>query len=237
MRTRKPISAVTDARKSAQHANQARDQAHADAIENALDHSQPRDWGAIFEAKRRTIIEAADKAYRARIAAYANSAEPDANWLIEDILRWSAEHGIRMPLPGEEITAEQTAICELIVAASKQLPPDTRWKPDASTPVLSNTFENGARASRELADRVSRYFADNPTATYREAAHDLNISTPAITGAKRRILEECALSGEIPPAWAMRSKNRRQRPDAHVRLMSNDELLEAMKVAKDGADE
>lgn len=236
MRTRRPLSAVIAAKNRAEHAGYVREQSRDDAIERSFAHVQ-KDWPAIFAEKRAAQVAIEDAPYKERLASYA-SDEPDGTWEVGDVLRWNRERGVSLPSPGDlEISAEQDAMAVALAGAVRSLPPDRRWKPTETTPVLNADPETAPRASRELADRVTRYFEDNPRATYRQAANDLNISSPAITGAKRRVLEECTLTGNHPPAWATRSKGWRQRPDAHVRLMSNDELLAAMKDARDSTDE
>lgn len=208
MRTRRPLSAVTEARKFAEHASQAASQAHYAAAEATLDHRQPKDWGAIFEAKQAAVNVAADAAYKERLANY-ESATPDATWLVEDLLRWNRERAVVLPSPGDlEISEAQDDMAIALAAAVKALPPDTRWKPDETTPVLDQDKWSQPGVGRETMARVTKFFEANPTATYRQAADALDVSPAAITAAKRRLIEDGESSGVAPPAWALRPVGR-----------------------------
>lgn len=209
-RIRKLPSAVIAARSSAEGAEHARDQARYDAAEAALDHSAPPDWPSIFEARRAARNDAADAAYRERLADY-ESAEPDANWLVEDIIRWNAERGVRLPAPGEAISDEQYAFASALFGALADLP-DMGWKPDPTARNLDLNSDpyTAPRASRELADRVTRYFAENPPATYAMAARALNTTPPAITACKRRLLDDARATRIEPPAWVLRERRGRK---------------------------
>lgn len=165
----------------------------------------PHEHGGRALAWRERQLEHAEAM---RCAAY--TGEPDGTWSMEALLRYMRLNGLeiphaRKPKTWSERNFEMMTVMKAILERNAAAAP-TRWKPDATTPVLNADPETAPRASRELADRVTRYFETNPAATYAHAARELNTSAPAITACKRRILDEHTITRETPPAWVLRPR-------------------------------